>query len=120
MLSGEKKLREDLGTLYGAVVGYTGRPTASQLRQAETLRGRLEEAEAGFAALAAGAGEVNRALERAGLEPVVVLGREAWEVRSEAGGTGTSALALAGPVKPKGFFPTLIHELTLAPAVRMR
>jgi hypothetical protein len=120
MLSGEKKLREDLGTLYGAVVGYTGRPTASQLRQAETLRGRLEEAEAGFAALAAGADEVNRALERAGLEPVVVLGREAWEARSEAGGTGTSALALAGSVKPKGFFPTLIHELTLAPAVRMR
>jgi photosystem II stability/assembly factor-like uncharacterized protein len=120
MLSGEKKLREDLGALYGAVVGYTGRPTASQLRQAETLRGRLEEAEARFAELAAGAAEVDRLLERAGLEPVEVLGRDAWEARSETGGTGTSALALARPVKPKGFFPTLIHELTLAPAVRLR
>ena len=88
MLSGEEKLREKLGSLYGAVVGYTGRPTASQLRQADTLRGRLEAAETRFSELAAGAEAVNRALARADLEPVTVMSREAWKEKAESGGGG--------------------------------
>jgi hypothetical protein len=31
MITGEKKLREYLGDLYGSVNGYSGRPTQSQI-----------------------------------------------------------------------------------------
>ncbi len=34
MVTGEKKLREHLGELYGAVNFYSGRPTQSQVEEA--------------------------------------------------------------------------------------
>jgi len=120
-LSGEERLREKLGALYGAVNDFSGRPTASQLRQMETLRADLETAEARFAELAAGAADLNRALARQGLEPVEVLSREAWQERSEAGATGSSAVALAEPVEPKGPFLSALYRLaTSAVAVPLR
>jgi hypothetical protein len=48
MLSGEERLREKLGDLYGAVNGYEGRPTQSQIDYARVLGGELERAEARF------------------------------------------------------------------------
>ncbi len=48
IFGGDEKLRERLAMLYGAVVGYTGRPTGSQLDRIETLAAELEEARAAF------------------------------------------------------------------------
>jgi hypothetical protein len=47
-ISGEEKLREELGTLYGNVNMHEGRPTASQLNRMSTLETQLNEAVARF------------------------------------------------------------------------
>ncbi len=52
-ITGEEKLREKLGMLYGAVNGFDGRPTGSQLAYADVLEGELKEARAQFETLAA-------------------------------------------------------------------
>ena len=74
MLSGEEELREQLGGLYGAVVGYDGRPTASQIQRMETLEGELAKAERRFRELT----DSDR-LQRLDL---TLLSREAWDERS--------------------------------------
>ncbi|HSL81247.1 MAG TPA: glycosyl hydrolase, partial [Thermoanaerobaculia bacterium] len=84
-LSGDEKLREKLGALYGGVNSYTGRPTQSQLDRLEVLRGHQEAAFARFEELAARREELNRTLSRAGREPLILLTEEAWRER-EAGG----------------------------------
>ncbi|HUF79269.1 MAG TPA: glycosyl hydrolase, partial [Thermoanaerobaculia bacterium] len=85
-LSGDEKLREELGNLYGGVNSYTGRPTRSQLDRLGVLAGRLEEAGRRFDELAGRRQEVDAALARAGQEPLVLLTYEAWQARQEAGG----------------------------------
>jgi hypothetical protein len=49
-ISGEEKLREELGTLYGNVNGYEGRPTRSQLDRMGVLGADLEAAGRGLQA----------------------------------------------------------------------
>ncbi len=80
LITGEEKLREKLGELYGAVNRYTGRPTASQLQRQAILESELAAAEDRVAELTTGRlEELNRALSRAGLEPLVPLDRGTWE-----------------------------------------
>ncbi|MFP3939590.1 MAG: WD40/YVTN/BNR-like repeat-containing protein [Thermoanaerobaculia bacterium] len=86
-LSGDEKLREHLGALYGGVSSYTGRPTGSQLDRLEVLGGQLDEAFGRFEELAEGRHELDRGLERAQREPLVLLTREAWEERQAQGGS---------------------------------
>ena len=47
-ISGEEKLREELGTLYGNVNMHEGRPTESQLRRMALLETQLQAATAAF------------------------------------------------------------------------
>ncbi|MEX2662625.1 MAG: hypothetical protein WD227_11885, partial [Vicinamibacterales bacterium] len=47
-ISGEEKLREELGTLYGNVNMHEGRPTASQLTRMALLETQLDAAVAAF------------------------------------------------------------------------
>ena len=51
MITGEKKLREDLGELYGAVNGYAGRPTESQVESTSVLKKKLDDAGTQFQAI---------------------------------------------------------------------
>jgi len=44
MITGESKLREQLGTLFGNVVGFNGRPSQTQYQQAEKLADEVAEA----------------------------------------------------------------------------
>ncbi len=80
-LSGEEKLREKLGNLYGGVNSYTGRPTQSQLDRLGVLRDQLKKAFADFDALAGQRDGFNRSLEREKLEPLTLQTREAWEAK---------------------------------------
>jgi photosystem II stability/assembly factor-like uncharacterized protein len=48
-ISGEEKLREELGMLYGNVNAYEGRPTESQLTRLAVLEQQLDSAAAAFA-----------------------------------------------------------------------
>ncbi len=81
MLSGDEKLREEIGALYGGVNGYTGRPNDSQLDRVEILSGRLDGAFGRFEELAARRQDLDRSLSREGLEPLELLSPEAWEER---------------------------------------
>ncbi len=80
-ISGEEKLREKLGELYGGVNGYAGRPTESELGRMKVLEAELERAVQSFERLVAERRirDLGARLERAGLEPLVLLTREAWE-----------------------------------------
>ena len=98
LITGEEKLREKLGDLYGAVNRYAGRPTDSQLARLEGLEKELTEAEQALAAIASGdLAAANARLERAKLPPITLLTRETWRQRQEAGGSSGSTVPAAVP-----------------------
>ncbi|HYX24464.1 MAG TPA: hypothetical protein VFC23_09965, partial [Thermoanaerobaculia bacterium] len=79
-LSGEEQLREKMAKVYGAVNGYDGRPTKSQLDQAKVLSDQLDQAGRRLEALRSGeVAAVNRELEKRKLEPLKAKSREEWE-----------------------------------------
>jgi hypothetical protein len=78
--SGEEFLREKLVDLYGAVNGYEGRPTDSQLERIAVLETQLVQAEEGFGEfIGRDLENLNRQLERSQQEPLTLLTKEAWE-----------------------------------------
>jgi photosystem II stability/assembly factor-like uncharacterized protein len=109
-LSGDEKLREKLGNLFGGIVGYDGRPTQSQLDRTAVLGGQLDAAEASFADLTGDElAALNSQLEGKGLEPVRLKSREEWESDADASASATSVsaktlarLAAAGLIFPLG------------------
>jgi len=79
-LSGEEQLREKLGSLYGGINGYEGRPTKSQLDQLRVLGARLDRAADRLGSLAAAElPAVNQGLSESKLEPVALLTFEEWQ-----------------------------------------
>lgn len=97
-LSGDEKLREHLGNLYGAIVAYEGRPTNTQLSRVEKLLGELSAAEERFAALSgADLDAVNQRLSGSDLDPITAASREEWEAEAEKASGGT----LGRAVKPR-------------------
>jgi photosystem II stability/assembly factor-like uncharacterized protein len=96
-LSGEEKLREKLGQLYGAVNQYDGRPTDSQLQRRAILEQELQDADAKFQGLVSGeVAAVNAELTKKKLEPIPVLSLEEWRKAQEAGPlAGSSSIALS-------------------------
>jgi len=86
-LSGEEELREKMGSLYGSVNGFEGRPTRSQLDQVKVVKARLDDIAARVDAVEKGPlAQVNRGLAAAKQPPIVVLDRKAWDKKQEAGG----------------------------------
>jgi photosystem II stability/assembly factor-like uncharacterized protein len=81
-ISGDEKLREELGTLYGAVNGYEGRPTRSQLDRMAVLADDLEAAGKAFdLAAEKDLAVLNPQLSRRKLEPMARLTAQAWAAR---------------------------------------
>ncbi len=81
-ISGEQKLREEIGALYGNVNGYEGRPTRSQLDRMAVLQRDLDAALAAFeATLAKQAAGLAPQLASLKLAPITRLTREAWDKR---------------------------------------
>jgi photosystem II stability/assembly factor-like uncharacterized protein len=79
-LSGEEQLREKMAKVYGAVNGYDGRPTRSQLDQEKILADQLDKAGARLESLQRGeVAAVSRELESRKLEPLKTKSREEWE-----------------------------------------
>jgi photosystem II stability/assembly factor-like uncharacterized protein len=83
-LSGEEQLREKLGSLYGAVNGYDGRPTDSQVVHQQALVHDLDAARATFQTLSKELEGLNTGLATKKLDPVKPLSREEWE-KKQAG-----------------------------------
>jgi hypothetical protein len=87
-LSGEEQLREKLGKLYGAVNGYEGRPTQSQLDQVKVLESQLADAEGRYGTLEKGPlAAANAELAKRKLDPIKAKTREEWDKDSAKQGT---------------------------------
>lgn len=93
-LSGDEKLRENLGNLFGELVRYEGRPASSQLTRKNLLVAEFEDAESKIEAyLDAELGTLNALLEKRGADPLSRKTREAWEAEENAQGGGTALLS---------------------------
>ncbi len=87
MITGEERLREFLGGLYGDVAGYEGRPTDSQSARAESLSRELDDVIGEFTALTSKQlPELNRSLEAKQLPPIRVISEEDWRKADTTGG----------------------------------
>ncbi|HKY33490.1 MAG TPA: glycosyl hydrolase [Candidatus Polarisedimenticolia bacterium] len=97
-VSGEEKLREKMGNLYGSINQYEGSPTGSQLQRLEDLLAELDSASARFDAIVAKeVAAVNAQLQKQKLPAIGVLPRDEWLRRKESGeaAAGVSGLALS-------------------------
>ena len=79
-ITGEERLRENLADLYGNVVGYEGRPSATQVARADVLSRELADVEKDFDAwLTKELPAINSELTRKRLEPIKPLTRADWD-----------------------------------------
>jgi len=84
MITGEERLREYLGDLYGNVVGYEGRPSQTQVERANALSRELSDVVKDFDAWTAKEiSGVNDALKQKSMEGITLLTREEWEKKDE-------------------------------------
>lgn len=72
-ITGEERLREHLDQVYGAIVGYEGRPTDYQLARVDALQREMGDVARSFDALRQGdLAKANAALTGKGLQPIAV------------------------------------------------
>lgn len=84
MITGEKKLREHIGELYGAVNGYSGRPTQSEVESTTTWQKKLDEAGIQFQSIVkAQLPDLNTALQGKQQEPLKATSREDWDKKQK-------------------------------------
>ena len=94
-LSGDEKLRENLGNLFGSISGYDGRPSGSQMAEKDRLFAQLEKAENeinGF--LGGDLAAANALLAQRGAEPIEIMDEASWMAENSGTGGGGSALLL--------------------------
>ncbi len=85
MITGEERLRENLADLYGSVVGYEGRPSATQVARSGALARELADVMAGFDAWSARELDgINAALAARQLQPIALPTREQWDAATAA------------------------------------
>jgi photosystem II stability/assembly factor-like uncharacterized protein len=87
-IGGDEKLREFLGTLYGNVVSYEGRPSPAQIARMENLESEIGDVEKNFAAFVAkDVAATNALLAKAKLEPLKVATKEEWKNKDQTAGS---------------------------------
>ena len=88
-ISGDEKLREHLGNLYGNVVSFEGRPSPAQIARLEILEAEIGEVEAKFAAFVAKeVAATNKLLAAAKQDALKVATKEEWKSQEQGGGAG--------------------------------
>ena len=93
MITGEERIREHLGQLYGAVNGYEGRPAEYQAARSDSLAHELEDVIGDFHKLTdKELATVNAGLKKKKAEAISVLAEAEWQKKREAeGGSGAGA-----------------------------
>ncbi len=93
MITGEERIREHLGQLYGSVNDYEGRPTDYQAARADSLGHELEDVINDFRKLTEKElAAVNAGLKKKKLDAISVLSEADWQKKREAeGGSGAGA-----------------------------
>jgi photosystem II stability/assembly factor-like uncharacterized protein len=97
MVTGEERIRELMGQLYGDIDSYDGRPTDYQAARSDSLGRELEDVIVDFHKLTAGSlPAINSGLRKKRLEPIPVLSEAEWQKKREAeSASGSSAGAQA-------------------------
>ena len=84
MITGEKKLRENLGELYGGVNAYSGRPTQSQIDDVPVLKKKLDDAGTQFQTITTSElPRINGTLQGNKLELLKATSREEWDKKQK-------------------------------------
>ncbi len=97
MITGEERLREYVGELYGDVNGYEGRPTDSQVARADALSRELDDVIRDFTGLAGRRlPALNTGLTAKKLAPLRILPEDEWSKSKMQGSSG-------GPPQLPGF-----------------
>jgi len=101
-VTGEERLREYLGGLYGDVNGYEGRPTDSQVARAGALERELEDVIREFTTLTGRElAAINRGLQGKQMQAIQVISEADWskaEGSGAAGGAGAPLRLRVGPL----------------------
>lgn len=85
-IGGEEQLRERMGELYGAVVAYDGRPSASQQQMHQNVQAEFAKRSAERDQLLAELPEINSALEKADGKALNTLDRGSWDAKESGSG----------------------------------
>lgn len=89
-ISGREELRERIGTLYGDISAYDGRPSDSQIERLARLQAEFEAKRSEFEIEAQQIDRLNRVLTRSDLAPLSLLTHEEWQARQEGAGASSS------------------------------
>jgi hypothetical protein len=104
MITGEERIRERLGQLYGAVVGYDGKPTDYQAARTESLGHELEDVVVDFQKLAQKQlPGINEGLKKKKLDPITVLAEGDWQKKQaeSAVAAGAGMRAQEGQIRER-------------------
>ena len=95
MITGEERIRELLGELYGNVAGYDGRPTDYQVKRAESLGRELQDVIDDFQKLTQkDLPGIDSTLKKRKMETIVVLSETDWQKKKPASGEVAGSTAL--------------------------
>jgi hypothetical protein len=93
-ITGEERLREFTGGLYGDVTNYEGRPTYEQVARADVLSRELEDVIKEFQTLTSQQlPAINKLLQSKKLKPITVMTEQEWQAaqQQEAGGSAAKS-----------------------------
>lgn len=94
MITGEERIREHVGQLYGDINNYEGRPGDYQVKRADSLSRELEDVIRDFQSLTSKEmPAINPALQKKKLEPIQVLKEDAWQKQHEGGSSAGGTMA---------------------------
>ncbi len=90
MITGEERIREHIGQLYGDVNNYEGRPSDYQVKRAASLGHELDDVITDFQNFTAKElPAINPALQKKKLEPIQVPKEDDWQKQHEGGGSSS-------------------------------
>jgi photosystem II stability/assembly factor-like uncharacterized protein len=93
-ITGEERLREYLGDLYGDVVGYEGKPTDEQMARADVMNHQLNDVVTEFNQFAAKQlPKINAELKTKQLGAIEVIPEEQWQKAAADTGSANAAMA---------------------------
>ncbi|HYA25706.1 MAG TPA: glycosyl hydrolase, partial [Terriglobales bacterium] len=94
-ITGEERIREHLGELYGSLNQYDGKPTKEQSERVESLRHELEDVIVEFRKLTdTELASINTALKKKKMEAISVLSEADWQKGQAGGMAGTAGTSM--------------------------
>jgi photosystem II stability/assembly factor-like uncharacterized protein len=91
-ITGEERIREHIGKVYGNVNGYEGRPTDYEVARADSLAHELEDVIHDFQNMTAKElPAINAGLQKKKLGTIPVLSEADWEKRHQEGASGAAS-----------------------------